>query len=246
MKVIIVEDNNIHRQRIKDLLIGIQIKLNIEFDIILSNDTTEILKQNSNYSDIINIIDIIDDNDETFNGVDLAACIKSITRSPYIIFMTSYDDYLANAVNNNVEPLAYINKTNPNIERILLNTFRKILYTKEHFDNNIRLEFTDENSDTIFLSLQDIFLIHSCPEKQKYICVETIDKSYQVRGKITDYDTKHTNLIRCNKSTVINKLKISKITKGTNSKNKKIYFDTKDGRDLPPCLLSSKYKSNLI
>lgn len=246
MKVLIVEDNKIHLETIVNKLLGIKINLNIDFDIIIPQDYQEVLHINTNTEGVINIIDIINNEDDTFNGVNLAEDIRNLTRNSYIVFITSYKQYLDSAVNKNVEPLAYISKNDPNLEVLLLNAFKRVLYTKSHFEDITKVEFIDKYNDRLFISLNDILLLRTHPDRQKYLILETNSKAYIVKGKINQFVSKHHNLIICNKSTIINKQKIKKIIKGTNSKNKIIVLEHSSNKVLPDIILSGLYKQNLI
>lgn len=244
MKVIIKEDNSIHKSIIKDLLLTVKMQLNIEFEVLFIDDVKDILSYNANYEGVVNIIDILDETNKNYNGIDLAKNIRNISRTSYIIFITSFDTYLTTAVNNNVEPLAYINKKSPKIKKLMIKAFNKILFQRSHFDNNVKLQFKDENSDIIYILLQNIYMMYTSPTRQKYIVIETRDQTYHVKGKILDFENRHHNLVRCNKSTIVNKNKIAKITKVENSKSRAILFDV--DKELPTCILSNIFKHNLL
>jgi len=246
MKVIIIEDNQVHLTALKSKLFGMQIKLNIDFEIIIPANKEDLLYINSNFDGVINIINIFDVNNGDFNGILLASEIRKITRESHIIFLTSHEQYLQDAVNSNVEPLAFISKTNPNLLELLTKAFIKILYINSNFENSIKLQFTDQESNRIFISNNNILLIYTNPTKQKYLILETLSDTYSVKGEINKLKSIHQNLVLCNKSTIVNKKRIQKIIKGTNPKNKTIILENHKDKVLPKIILSKLYKSDFL
>jgi len=244
VNVIIKDDNPVHQNLIKDFLIQMKLMMNIEFNIYILENKDEILNINQTSNNTINIIDIIDENDPTTTGVDIAEEIRAINIYAPIIFLTSHDEYLQEAVNMQIRPHAYINKLDPDMETKLHAVFAKILHEQDQNEQQIRLSFTNENGDIIYLLLSDIFMICTSLDKQKYLTVETYDKSYIVKGLLHQYADKYPNIKQANKSTLVNKTKIQKIIKSNNPKNKKIILDIKNNRSTPPCIITRTFRNN--
>ncbi len=244
MNVIIKDDNLVHQKLIKTMLIQMKLMMNIDFNIYIIEDQNEIININKTSNNTINIIDIIDVNDPTTTGVDVALDIREANTQAPIIFLTSHDRYLHEAVNLQIRPHAYINKLDPDIETKLHAAFAKILYEQTKSEQNMRLSFTNENGDTIYILLSDIFIISTSLDKQKYLDIETYDKCYTVKGLLHQYANKYPYIIQANKSMLVNKNKISKITKSNNPKNKEIQMEFKKNRIIPPCLITRTYRKN--
>jgi len=103
---------------------------------------------------------------------------------------------------------------------------------------------TNENGDIIYLLLSDIYMIYTSLDKQKYLNIETYDKCYTVKGLLHQYANKYPNIVQANKSTLVNKTKIMKITKSDNPKNKEIKFEFKNNRSTAPCSITRTYRNN--
>lgn len=244
MNVIIKDDNAVHQNLIKDILIQMKLMMNIDFNIYVLENKDEILNINKTSNNTINIIDIIDENDPTTTGVDVAEEIRNVSIHAPIIFLTSHDDYIQEAVNMQIRPHAYINKLDPDMETKLHAVFAKILHEQDQNDQQVRLSFTNENGDIIYLLLSDIFMICTSLDKQKYLTIETHDKSYTVKGLLHQYANKYPNIMQANKSTLVNKTKIEKITKSDNPKNKEIELAFKNNRSTPQCTITRTYRNN--
>jgi len=139
VNVIVKDDNTVHQNLIKDLLIQMKLMINIDFNIYVLENKDEILNINKTSNNTINIIDIIDENDPTTTGVDVAKEIRNINTYAPIIFLTSHDDYLHEAVNMQIRPHAYINKLDPDMETKLHAVFAKILHEQDENDQQVRL-----------------------------------------------------------------------------------------------------------
>lgn len=244
VNVIIKDDNQVHQNLIKDFLIQMKLMMNIDFNIYVLEDKDEILSINKSSNNTVNIIDIIDENDPTTTGVDVAQEIRDTNIHAPIIFLTSHDEYLQEAVNMQIRPHAYINKLDPDLETKLHAVFAKILHEQDQDEQQVRLSFTNENGDIIYLLLSDIFMICTSLDKQKYLTIETYDKSYTVKGLLHQYADKYPNMKQANKSTLVNKTKIKKITKSDNPKNKEIHLEFKPNRVIPPCIVTRTYRGN--
>jgi|GEM_PF-2784284 len=244
MKVIIKDDNKVHQTLIKDILIQMKLLMNIEFQILIIEDKEEIIKLNNNCDNIVNIIDIIDDNDPTTTGVDVAEEIRNQNQQVPIIFLTSHDGYLRDAVNMQIRPHAYINKLDPDLETKLHAVFAKILHEQSQNKQQTRLSFTNENGDIIYLLLSDIYMLYTSPDKQKYLHIETYDTCYVVKGLLHQYANTYPTIVQANKSTLVNTTKIQKITKTDNPKNKEIHLDFKNQRSVPECIITRTYRKN--
>lgn len=245
MRIILKEDNIIHAEYIKDLLINVQIKLNLYFDITITNDCNEILNYNKHNFEIVNILDIMNDDTHEETGIKVAAKIREYNSNAYIIFLSAFDNYIREAVNKHIEPLAYISKADKNIQEKLESVFKRITVKENRFNQDLKIKFTDEHSDTIFLYANDIYMIHSHTSRQKYIQVETSTNTYTCRGKLTDFEYIASNLVKCHKSFIVNKSKIFKIKKGRTPKSKLIEFDNDLQREFPECILSDTFKNNI-
>jgi two-component system LytT family response regulator len=246
MKIILKEDNEIHAEYIKELLIKLQIKLNLHFDITITNDLNEIINYNRQVFEIVNILDIMDDETNEQTGITIATQIRHYNPNAYIIFLTAFDYFIKEAVNTNIEPLAYISKKDKNIEEQLQNALSKITEKDSRFQTEEKMIFTDENSDTLYISTNDIYMIQTSTLRQKYIQVDTGDKTYLCRGRISDYENISKDIVQCHKSILVNKRKIFKIRKGNSPKSKVIEFDNKLNKKFSRCTLSIKYKKNLM
>jgi DNA-binding LytR/AlgR family response regulator len=244
MKVIIKDDNKIHQNLIRDLLIQMKLLMNLEFQIQFIEDKEEILSINKSQDNVVNIIDIIDDKDPSTTGVDIAREIREYNQYVPIIFLTSHDGYLQEAVNMQVRPHAYINKLDPDLETKLHAVFAKILHEQAHNHQQRRLSFTNENGDIIYLLLSDIYMIYTSLDKQKYLNIETYDTCYTVKGLLHQYANEYPNIVQANKSTLVNTSKIQKITKTDNPKNKEIHLDFKGNREIPTCIITRTYRNN--
>lgn len=245
MKIILKEDNKIHAEYIKDILIKLQIKLNLRFDITITTDLNEIINYNRQTFKILNILDIMDeDNEQT--GITVAKHVRQANPNAYIIFLTAFDTFIKEAVNTNIEPLAYISKNDKNIEEQLQNALTKITQRTSRFQTKERIEFKDENSDILYLNTDDIYMIQTSTLRQKYLRVDTGYTSYLCRGKLSDYEYLSKDLIKCHKSIIVNKTKIHKIKKRLSSKSRIIEFDNKLPKKFEICILSGKYKNNLM
>jgi len=244
MKVIIKDDNKIHQNLIRDLLIQMKLLMNLEFQIQIIEDKDDILNINKSQDNVVNIIDIIDDKDPSTTGVDIAREIREHNQYVPIIFLTSHDGYLQEAVNMQVRPHAYINKLDPDLETKLHAVFAKILHEQSQNHQQKRLSFTNENGDIIYLLLSDIYMIYTSLDKQKYLNIETYDTCYTVKGLLHQYANEYPNIVQANKSTLVNTSKIQKITKTDNPKNKEIHLDFKRNRDIPTCIITRTYRNN--
>jgi DNA-binding LytR/AlgR family response regulator len=244
MNVIVKDDNQVHQNLIQDMLIQMKLMMNIDFNIYITENQEEIIQMNKTSNNTINIIDIIDENDPRTTGVDLALDIREVNPLSPIIFLTSHDRYLQEAVNLQIRPHAYINKLDPDMEIKLHSAFAKIMHEQTKSKQDVRLSFTNENGDTIYILLSDIFMIYTSIDKQKYLNIETYDQCYTVKGLLHQYANNYPHIIQANKSTLVNKNKIQKITKSDNPKNKEIWMDVKKNRTIPPCYITRTYRNN--
>lgn len=246
MKIIIKEDNLVHQKIVLDYLITIKINLNIDFEVFFLDSIESIMEHNTSKDIIINIIDIIDENNPLLDGISISTKIREVNQQSYIIYLTSHDSYLLEAVNHFVEPIAYINKGNLNAREMLQSIFQNIVFNKNYNVQSKAISFKDEESNMIYLKPESIYAIYTNQTRQKYVDVLTKDKIYVVRGKIIDFINIDPNIVRCSKSTLINKTKIKAIKRGTNPKNKIIEFNIHTRALAPTIYLSTKYKNNLI
>lgn len=246
MKILLKEDNSVQRKYLKTLLKEISKEHNLHFDITTTINIKEIVNINRQTKEVINILDIMDDDTHEETGIKAAQGIREYNPHAYIIFITAFDSFVMQAINSNIEPIAYISKADIRLKEKLEHTLLKILGSNSRYTTLEKLIFTSEKGEELHLDSQDIYMIETVPNRQKYIKVETGSSTHICRGTLSDYIDKDKDIVQCHKSILVNKSKIHKFKKGPTSKSKYIEFDTTIRKKFPDCILSFSYKKNLI
>lgn len=246
MKIILKEDNIHQRKYFKKILQNLSKNHQLQLDITTTTNIKEIVNYNRQIKEVINILDIMDDQTHEETGIKAAVALREYNPNAYIIFLTAYDSFVLQAVNSNIEPIAYLNKSDPLIEQKLEELILKITKHHSRYIESEKLSFITETGDKIHIDVHDIYMIETIPNRQKHIKLETGYHTYICRGNLNNYLDLSKDIVQCHKSILVNKTKIHEIKKGLTPKTKTILFDNKLRKEFPPCILSYNYKKNLI
>lgn len=205
MKAILVEDEFLAREELKYFITNYsKIEIVGEFE-----DGIEVLKFiQDNEIDII----FMDINIPSLDGVLLAKTISKYSKKPFIVFITAYKEYAAEAFE--IEAFDYILKpySESRIIAMLKKLENSLQQTKQDAPNNIRLDKINlwKNDKIFVIDMDDIYY---CMADERNTRVFTKKDDYFVNlGLAEFYDTLPTDkFFRCHRSYVININKIREI-----------------------------------
>lgn len=245
MRIIFYEDEQHYIDKLHAIFTRLSFQNDIHFEQITANTFDELIQSNQTLDICINIIDIEHLN-QNKDGVSAAKLIRDENPASYIIFYTSHIEKTLDIINEFIEPLAFIYKADPLMEHLFEKALLKVI-TKAPRQNKEQLSyFTTEDNEIIYINLDDIHFIRTSNEKQRYIEIYTYDRCYIVKGMIKEYVNKYDFLVQTSKSCIVHKAKVKTIKKGTNPKNKIIDTAVSNPEFNHYCILSNKYKSNLL
>lgn len=222
LPIIICEDNDIQREKIKNFIELAIAKWNFDFEISLCTGKVEELLSFLDEQRELKAIYFLDvDLKNEINGIMLAEHIRKKDSSGYIIFITTHSEMSHLTFKYKVEAMDYIIKDNyseikSRIEQCL-NYINKTYYTSALKGQVL----TFKQDDRVFnIALNDILFIESSPNPHKIIIHEET-RLVEVYGSLKDLEDKLTkDFFRCHRAYFVNKRKIKEIDK----RNRIIYM----------------------
>lgn len=239
INIIICEDNNIQRKRIKDIIDDVLIKEDLDMKVALQTGSVEEVLEYAKNNKSISIYFFDVDLKNSINGIELADRIRNVDIYSFIIFITVHPELSYLTFKYKVEAFDYITKDNckklnDRIKDCLLKVNKRC--TKK----NIGLEntFTIKRGNNIInLNYSDILFFETTTTSHK-IRVHCIDKYLEFYGKLKDIEKKlDDGFFRCHKAYIVNVNNIKEIDK----KQKIVYM--KDGS---MCYTSIRYVKFLL
>lgn len=244
MKFIVYEDESFFYELIKKEIEALSIEMDIEFDVLYAKSIEDVFRFNEDGLNI-NILDIVHDNGNE-DGITVAQKLRDKYRDAHIVFYTSRMDKTYEVINTYVEPLSYIFKGDPNVRVILKNAIQRVISdTSEHKGDRV-LKLKDIDGDQVFLKYSDIYYINTDEKRQKYVNVYLFEGTIKVKGLLKDFIGINDDFVQVSKSSIVNKSKIKLIKKTHSSRVKKIITNRPEDETDGKCLLTDKFKNNLI
>ncbi|CEP98344.1 LytTR family two component transcriptional regulator [[Clostridium] sordellii] len=212
MKIFICEDNKGQRFNLEQVIVSVLEKEDIKGNIELSSDSSK------------PIIDYISNNrckgvyfldihiGEDMNGIELAEQINQIDKDAIIIMITSNKDMSHLVFKYHIGAIDYIVKEN--FEEVKKRVKECIICANNKLKDKSKDEyFFIERLDSVDkIKYEDILYFETC--KKRFIGLNTVDSYIEFNGTLKDLEKKlDDRFIRCHKSYIVNKNKISNIDK---------------------------------
>lgn len=223
---IVCDDNKEILQLINKIINKIMFKTKIGYEVFQYIDYNQIKNYNKN-----NVIYILDIEVGNISGIDIARRIRLKDYKSPIIFLTSHGELANTIIEDDIMFLSFINKFN-NMEKRLEQAIKTAVNI---LNNNQVVEIIDKDT-TYYIDQNDVYYIKSEKLSKKSIIKTT--NELKVNKTLKELEQLFPNLIRSHKSCLVNKSKITQISKEKNcirfSNGEVIY------------LLSNNYKKDLL
>lgn len=215
LPIIICEDNNSQREKIKnsvELFIARE-NVDLKIDLVTGNplDVLKHLAENKEYTGIY-LLDV--DLKSEVNGVNLASKIRIKDPLGYIIFITSHSELSHLTFRYKVEALDYIIKDNFEDLDNRLSLCLKICM-KKYYGHTLKEEVLNiSHEDRIInIPLKNILFIETSTNPHKIIIHES-QKQLEIYGSLKEIEDKlNTDFYRCHRAYFVNIKKIAEINK---------------------------------
>ncbi len=226
MKIYILEDDKIHLSLLKEIIEKIKFKENFKFEIMAFTNSYDFLN-NLYGNNNVYFLDI--KLNEKVNGVDVATKIREIDFYGHIIFVTSYSNYVNQAIENKTAFVDYVVKSIDiqKFEKRIYSVIKYILLNK----SNKKILSINLNCETIMLEqnkIEYITTLKSGLRNSKKLEVKLINSKYEFYGTLKNIlQSLNEDFIQVNKSTIVNKNYIHKINYKEKIISLKNSFNTK-------------------
>lgn len=238
LKIFICDDEEIHRNRITNIIKNYVMMMDYDVQFQLAaDDPYDILSYiSTNKTEGIYFLDI--DLNSDINGVELGKQIRLYDPTAKIIFVTTYTDFVYLTFLYKVEALDYIIKDNE--EQLQQKIISCIDIAIERYMNtalSTREQIWLKSSAVdVKLYVDEILFFSSSPTPHKLI-VHLDNRMIEYAGKIKEIEKLSDSLCRCHQSFVVNLANIAEI----NRKERKVIMT--NGEE---CLVSTRYLKKLI
>ncbi|GAA0063888.1 LytR/AlgR family response regulator transcription factor [Clostridium sp. CTA-1] len=237
LRVIICEDNRVHRDKLKQFVENTILREKLDLDIALATESPEEIishiKENRNTG--IYLLDVDLKND--INGIKLGEKIRELDSLGYIIFTTTHLEMSYLAFKYKVEAMDYVIKDDEDFkERVnscIIKAYNR--YHKQEYEE----EYISIDTDTRIINIRpsDILFIETTGIPHK-IRIHEETRQIELYANLKDIQKKlPLNFYRCHKSYIVNKDKIQEIDK----KHNKIIMENEE-----ECYVSFRYMRGLL
>ncbi|MBU5298956.1 LytTR family DNA-binding domain-containing protein [Clostridium sporogenes] len=237
LRVIICEDNKVHRAKLKQFIENTILREKLDLDIALATENPkEIISYiKENKSTGIYLLDVDLKND--INGIKLGEKIRELDSLGYIIFTTTHLEMSYLAFKYKVEAMDYVIKDDEDFKERVNSCIMKAYnrYHKQEYEE----EYISIDTDTRIINIRpsDILFIETTGIPHK-IRIHEETRQIELYANLKDIQKKlPLNFYRCHKSYIVNKDKIEEIDK----KNNKIIMENEE-----ECYVSFRYMRGLL
>ncbi|MBX4259485.1 LytTR family DNA-binding domain-containing protein [Clostridium estertheticum] len=237
LKVIICEDNAVHRDKLNNLIENtiLREELSLEVAVCTASPEEVISYVQKNQNTSIYFLDV--DLKNNINGIRLGETIREMDSLGFIIFVTTHLEMSYLAFKYKVEAMDYVIKDDEDFKHRVNSCILKAYNTYYKSENKNGYISIKDESRIINIKLFDILFIETTVVAHK-ICVHEEDRQFAFYGNLKDINEKLTpNFYRCHKSYIVNKDKIKEVDK----KNNKIIME--NGEE---CYVSFRYMKGLL
>lgn len=212
MNIFICEDDKDQRSSLEKVIESILEIERIEGEIVLSSDSSkEVLDYMTEFKNKgIYFLDI--HIGEDINGIELAKHINEIDKDAIIIIITSDGDMGHLTFKYHIGAIDYIVKDD--FEQLKQRVRECLLCANKKIEDNIKEDyfFIDRLDSVDKVKYEDILYFETC--KKRFIGVSTSNSYIEFNGTLKELEkTLDHRFIRCHKSYIINKNKVSNIDK---------------------------------
>ncbi|MBE6173539.1 MAG: response regulator transcription factor [Enterococcus faecium] len=238
LKIFICDDEEIHRNRITNIIKNyvMMMDYDVEFQLAADNPYDILSYVSTNKTEGIYFLDI--DLNSDINGVELGKQIRQYDPTAKIIFVTTYTDFVYLTFLYKVEALDYIIKDNEEqlqqkiiscIDIAIERYMNTALSTREQI-------WLKSGAVDVKLYVDEILFFSSSSIPHKLI-VHLDNRMIEYAGKIKEIEKLSDSLCRCHQSFVVNLENIAEI----NKKERKVIMT--NGEE---CLVSTRYLKKLV
>ncbi|EJO5348753.1 response regulator transcription factor [Clostridium botulinum] len=237
LKVMICEDNEVHRANIKQIVENTILREKLDLDVVLSTgnplEIINYIKENKSVG--IYLLDV--DLKNHINGIKLGEKIRELDPLGYIIFTTTHLEMSYLAFKYKVEAMDYVIKDDDDFkERVnscILKSYNRY-HKQEHEEEYISI---DTDTRIINIKPSDILFIETTGTPHK-IRIHEETRQIELYASLKDIQKKlPLNFYRCHKSYIVNKDKIQEIDK----KHKRVIMKNEE-----ECYVSFRYMRGLL
>lgn len=237
LRVMICEDNEVHRVKLKQIVENTILREKLDLDRVLATENPqEIISYiKENRSTGIYLLDVDLKND--INGIKLGEKIRELDPLGYIIFTTTHLEMSYLAFKYKVEAMDYVIKEDDDFkERVnscIIKAYNR--YNKQEHEE----EYISIDTDTRIINIRpsDILFIETTGTPHK-IRIHEETRQIEMYANLRDIQKKlPLSFYRCHKSYIVNKNKIEEIDK----KHNKIIMKNQE-----ECYVSFRYMKGLI
>ncbi|OMF78949.1 LytR/AlgR family response regulator transcription factor [Paenibacillus peoriae] len=211
-RVAICDDEHKHRELVKNMLITLSLKTNIEFKVELFDSGEQLVSHYQNHESPFHIL-ILDVEMNGINGIQTAQKIRNLNHlDEQIVFLTSYPEYMVESFD--VVTFQYL------IKPIAPHIFEeKIIKLCQYFQSlDKKFVIIKSAYEEVLLKYDDIISIEvakSLTIKNKLHFV-TSTQTYDSKGILSDYASalKEHNFLQIHRSIIINLIHVKKFAGG--------------------------------
>ncbi len=212
-KVAICDDEEELRERVKQILIGLSVKTDIEFEISLFESGEQLVAHYESDQPPFHIL-ILDVEMNGLSGIEAARKIRNLNYlDEQIIFLTSYPEYMLESFD--VITFQYLIKpVSPSILEEKILKLHQFLQASNH-----KFLVIKSGYEEFVLKYDEIIGIEAAKSltvKNKLL-IHTVDQTYDSKGTITEYaaSLKDYHFLQIHRSVVINLLHVKRFAAGT-------------------------------
>ncbi|MCL2050498.1 MAG: LytTR family DNA-binding domain-containing protein [Lachnospiraceae bacterium] len=237
LDIYVCEDNEKHREFISNFIADYCIFRNLDAGIVLTTPYPDYVI--SHFADAQNpalfFLDI--DLKAKINGIELASRLRNLGKKAFIVFVTTHSEMTLLTFQYKVEALDFIIKDNQSdIKKKIGDCISTVINRLYGNSKPETIKITVEDK-IIFLDMDEIIFIESTHIRHK-LRLTTKKRILEFNGELKTMEEKLDHrFIRCHKSYIINKDKISSINKKESTViliNKSICPVSRNGKKLLP------------
>lgn len=194
-KIVICDDDHAFALRLKDMVAERLENIDESAEIAVFTDGKSVLANAGTHADLY----LLDEEMPGMSGMELACLIRESSDLVSIIFISNIHDAVFHSLQ--YSPLRYIRKSH--LEAELEEALNAFIVRHKKLSQKITLEIQSERGQKTALLLQDIIYIES---QKHYVIFHCLNKTYQTRGKLTDFEEQLTShhFARCSQSFIAN------------------------------------------
>lgn len=237
LRVIICEDNKVHRAKLKQFIENTILRGKLDLDIALATENPKEIISYIKENKITGIYLLDVDLKNDINGIKLGEKIRELDSLGYIIFTTTHLEMSYLAFKYKVEAMDYVIKDDEDFKERVNSCIMKAYnrYHKQEYEE----EYISIDTDTRIINIRpsDILFIETTGIPHK-IRIHEETRQIELYANLKDIQKKlPLNFYRCHKSYIVNKDKIEEIDK----KHNKIIMKNEE-----ECYVSFRYMRGLL